>query len=559
MARNYAYLLQVNALNNNNKFYEITEADNGEVSVRYGRVGGKEMTKDYGHSKSFYALKEEKERKGYEDRTALHSEIKVDTKAVAADLSYRPVDNQDVQDLLDLLIQTSRSFMQKNYTVSASEITEKMINEAQRDINELSRIALNGGQSSLYYFNDKLQELFTDVPRKMSKVADFLARTENDFDEIIAREQEMLNNVRGAIAQQKPQRDVQQSKDITVLEAYGLDIRPVTYDEEDQITTHLGRDYGGYAVENRYVKGFAVENHQTREAYEKYKKDNGMTGRDVRLFYHGSKVENFYSIIKTGLSLNPNATITGKMFGQGLYFAPESRKALNYMDVKGSRWNNGQRDTGYCAVYAVALGKCYQPNHILRSHFREKDLPKGCHSVFASKNNPHLPLKNDEYIVYNQNACTIKYLLEMAGHNVRNKEYKLDRDVLRSNIQDGFEALVKTPSGVRAELKLEVLSSSVQAEFSQKITNNYDIDRLFIDYNEKSDSISLEATTVNGDSITLLPDITKDDYAFLSREMKKAFAKSEVEWGNLMKTYAENENTRHSIWKHLENCQKGRD
>lgn len=535
--KNYAYLVQVNASANNNKFYEITEADDGRVSVKYGRVGGREMTKDYGYEKTFWSLKEEKERKGYEDRTSLHSEIKQDSKSVSEELSYQPVENPDVQELLDLLISSSREFMKNNYTVSATEITEKMIIEAQRDVNELGHIASAGVPNALYRFNEKLQELFTDVPRKMSRVSDYLATTEADFDKIIAREQEMLNNVRGAIVQTQTI-DAKKDKDITVLEAYGLDIRPVTYNEEDQITTHLGRDYGGKPVEDRYVKGFVVENLRTRAAYEQYKKDRNMTSKDVRLFYHGSKVENWYSIAKTGLSLNPDAVVTGKMFGQGLYFAPESRKALNYMDVKGSHWNNGRRETGYCAVYAVAIGKAYEPDHILHSSFRGSDLPKGYNSVFASKNNPKLHLRNDEYIVYDQSACTIKYLLEMSHQNVRNKEYNLNRDVLRSHMQNGFDTLIRIPDGVRAELSLEALSSPVQAEL-QKLTNGYDVDRLFVDYNIKADKISLEATTTNGNSITLYPSVTKDDYAFLAREMKKAFAVSEVEWTSAMRSASE--------------------
>lgn len=536
--KNYAYLLQVNAANNNNKFYEITEADNGTVSVKYGRVGGREMTKDYGYEKSFWSLKEEKERKGYEDRTSLHSEVKQDDKSVTAELSYQPVENSDVQELLDLLISSSREFMQKNYTVSATEITEKMVNEAQRDVNELGRIASAGTPNALYRFNEKLQELFTDVPRKMTRVSDYLATTEADFDKIIAREQEMLDNVRGAIVQTQIA-DKTQGKDMTVLEAYGLDIRPVTYSEEDQITTHLGRDYGGKPVEDRYVQGFMVENLRTRAAYEQYKKDRHMTPKDVRLFYHGSKVENWCSIAKAGLSLNPNAVVTGKMFGQGLYFAPESRKALNYMDVKGSHWNDGKRETGYCAVYAVAVGKSYEPDRILGSSFRGSDLPRGYDSVFASKHNSRLHLQNDEYIVYDQSACTIKYLLEMSHQNVKHKEYHLDRDCLRSQMQDGFDTLIRTPDGVRAELSMELLTPSVQSELSHKLTSGHDVDRLFLDYNIKSDKISLEATTGNGDSIMLYPLITKDDYAFLAREMKKAFAESELEWKATMRTASE--------------------
>lgn len=543
--KSYAYLIQVNASANNNKYYEIMEQDNGEVDVRYGRIGGKAMEKHYGYEKTFHSLKREKENKGYEDRTALHSEVKEDKKRISKELSYQPVEDADVQELLDLLITSSREFMRKNYTVGAAEITDKMIHEAENDIAGLNRIALStGSPNALYSFNKQLQELFTDIPRKMSDVSAYLARTEADFEKIINRETEMLNNVRGAAIQTKPTGRDADDTSKTVLSAYGLDVRPVTYKEEDQIMAHLGVDYDGRAVENRYVKAFAVENKQTRAAYEAYKSQNGMSNKDVRLFYHGSKVENWYSIVKTGLSLNPNATVTGKMFGQGLYFAPETRKALNYMDVKGSHWNSGRRETGYCAVYAVALGKCYQPNRILGSNFHGYDLPSGKNSVFASKNNPNLNLRNDEYIVYDQSACTIKYLLEMSSQWVRTKEYNLDRKMLRDSLADGFDTIIKTPDGIKAELALEQLSPSVQTELLAKITNNFQWDnfqwdRVFLDYNEKNDRISFSVSNPNGDSITASPhSITADDYAFLSREMKKAFAKSENDWKTLLKSAA---------------------
>ena len=534
MPKNYAYLVQVNAINNNNKFYEIIENDDDTVSVKYGRVGGTVMTKDYSHTKNFWMLKSEKEAKGYEDRTALHSNIDR-SQTVSKELSFKPVENKDVQELLDLLITSSREFMQKNYKVSSEEITQKMIDEAQRDIDSLSRIE-PGTLNSLYYFNSKLEELFTDIPRKMGRVADYLAHTEADFSRILQREQDMLDNVKGLLVQTQL-KDNEQKQERTVLEAYGLDIRPVTFKEEDEITTHLGRDYNGLLVEDRFVRGFVVENHKTRNAYEQYKRENKVSSKDVRLFYHGSKVENWYSIAKAGLSLNPNARTTGKMFGQGLYFAPESRKALNYMDVKGSHWNDGTRETGYCAVYAVALGKCYEPNYVLGSSFKEKDLPKGYNSVFASKNNQALGLKNDEYIVYSEKACTIKYLLEMSQSNVIHKEYKLNREVLRNALHKGFLSLEKTKTGAKAELLFDKLSSSVASEIRRKITADCKQDRLFVHFDRVFGTILFETVSADGTSHPVLPDITKHDYVFVSRELKRAFAESELEWKVLAKSF----------------------
>ena len=87
--KNYAYLIQINPNANNNKFYEIFQNDDDTVSVKYGRVGGTVMSKDYFYSKNFEQLKDEKERKGYVDRTALHSNIK---KNQNNELLFKPIE-----------------------------------------------------------------------------------------------------------------------------------------------------------------------------------------------------------------------------------------------------------------------------------------------------------------------------------------------------------------------------------------------------------------------------------------------------------------------------------
>ena len=377
--------------------------------------------------------------------------------------------------------------------------------------------------------------MFTDVPRAMSKVELFLAKKESDFDKILQRETDMLDNLKGIVNYNKSQKQADTDKDKTVLEAHGLTARQVTYKEEDQIMAHLGRDYNNAPVEDRFVRAFAVENLETRAAYEKYKQQNNITAKGVRLFYHGSKVENFYSILKQGLLLHPNASVTGKMFGQGIYFAPECRKALNYMDVAGAHWNNGSRDTGYCAIFAVALGKCYKPDHILHSSFTGKDLPAGTNSVFASKKDPRLGLQNDEYIVYDEAACTVKYIMEMSKKDVRKKVYNIDRDNFRDKLDAGLETLVKTPTGFRTEVMLENLDKNVVAEINTKITDSYDCNRLYIDYNTKRDTISFSIETTNGDHADIYPtQLTRDDYSFIMREIKKAFVESEKDWKELV-------------------------
>lgn len=112
MANNYAYLIKVDANANNNKYYEIFENDDKSIDVKYGRIGGHEMTKHYDkYQKDFYLLKYEKERKGYEDRTALHStkEINKETKDI---LSYKPIEDKEINEVFNLFISSSAQFIE---------------------------------------------------------------------------------------------------------------------------------------------------------------------------------------------------------------------------------------------------------------------------------------------------------------------------------------------------------------------------------------------------------------------------------------------------------------
>lgn len=554
MAKNYAYLVCVESKDNHNKFYEITENDNGSLDVAYGRVQSKVKSEFDSNDnkpkiqpkvirhhyeaweKSFDSLKNEKINKGYKDETALHMKKEVSSDKVT-ELSYKSVEDPVVQTALDRMIESSRMFISRNYSITANEITQKMIDEGQHDLARLSDIAANNTPAALYEFNKTLEELFMDIPRAMKNVRDYIAKSTDDFDKIIQREAAMLDNLKGAIQITQPIAANDKGKDMTVLEARGLTMRQVTYKEEDRITDHLGKDYQG-DVERRFVRAFAVENLKTRANYEQYKKDHHISPKGVKLFYHGSKVENWYSIMSTGLSLNPDARTTGKMFGQGLYFAPECRKALNYIDVKGARWNSGQQETGYTAIFSVALGKAYEPNRILGSNFTGKDLPNGCGSVFASKKNPHLGLMNDEYIVFDQNACTIKYMMEMSHHFVKDLDFSIDRKALRNSLIDHTGDLVKEGSGV---FKVQIFTEDMPDKARNELLSHFhgeSLDDLTITFDIRSNRITAFTVPLDDGTGTkdIQPDLTTDDRKFLFREIKKNFAEGEFEWQGVMKT-----------------------
>lgn len=166
--KNYAYLVNVDSIANHNKFYEATQNDDMSIDVIYGRVGENKRFHHYRpYEKDFRQLIDSKLSKGYSDVTALHSVVE-DTSKSVQDLSYQPIPEPEIQEFVDSLIRASNEFMKANYTVKVHDITRKMVDEAENDLHELELLAANN--ASLYSFNEKLQEIFTDIPRNMSDV-----------------------------------------------------------------------------------------------------------------------------------------------------------------------------------------------------------------------------------------------------------------------------------------------------------------------------------------------------------------------------------------------------
>ncbi|MEE5994123.1 MAG: WGR domain-containing protein [Oscillospiraceae bacterium] len=88
------YLQWTSPIGNHNKFYEITENDDGSIDVNYGRVGQKGVSKHY-CGKTFYGLKSEKIAKGYQDLTSLHSQLTpTQDSRMMDELSYQKTDDE---------------------------------------------------------------------------------------------------------------------------------------------------------------------------------------------------------------------------------------------------------------------------------------------------------------------------------------------------------------------------------------------------------------------------------------------------------------------------------
>ena len=401
---NPLYLVKVEPGANNNKFYRMIP--NGSIfDVQFGRIGNSGyQTTSYPMGKWDSTLKS-KLKKGYEDQSRLVADTIVKEKKKK---EYLDIQNQVIASIVSRLQSMAKQAIADNYTISSNKVTQIMIDEAQLTLNNLM------SADTIELFNKILVELFKIIPRKMKKVKDNLAKDTKDFGEIIQKEQDLLDVMRGQVVAEsiiKDEEDVDINEPInnqTILDVMGLQFEEINDKEKTMIKKELGE------ISDRFYQAWKVINIRTQEKFDKFITNEKI--KDSRLLFHGSRSENFWSIINSGLVLRPTGVvINGKMFGNGCYFSPTARKSLGYTSISGSRWVSGNANSGFMALFDVAYGKPYNVHSFDSKYynFNYEELQKVCKGANSLHAHKGQMLYNDEIIVYKEDQMTIKYLIEL--------------------------------------------------------------------------------------------------------------------------------------------------
>lgn len=399
------YLVMTTA-QNNNKYYDIfPEGD--RIRVEYGRIDATKTTVYYPISK-FESQIKSKLKKGYVDVTDLRKDLVEEISSTNPESPYREIENEAIRLIVEKLQSLARDTIRKNYTVKASAVTQDMVDAAQKIIDELAN-----NSATVEEFNANLLKLFTVIPRKMSDVRHYLASNTDDFSKIITKEQDLLDVMRGQIYVKPEIEPVTptEKKQQTILEELGLVMEETTKDDVAMIKTLMNESA------DKFRNAWRVTNLKTQERFDKFVKENDI--KDTRLLFHGSRSENFWSIIKTGLVLRPtNAVITGKMFGYGVYYAPKCAKSIGYTSLSGSYWAHGGNNTAYMAIFDVAYGMPYDVYNFDSKYYnldyeKLQQFKPGANCLHAHADRGML--RNDEIVVYKEEQMTIKYLIEIGN------------------------------------------------------------------------------------------------------------------------------------------------
>lgn len=421
MNNKFAKLIMITP-NNNNKEYIMEQINDTTFKVEYGRVGSNYRSCIY----SMYEWDSKyrsKISKGYKDVTELVE--KVDLDGGVMKLPYDYISDKSIRNILNRLYTYTDKYLKDNYLMDVNDVSQTQIDTAYDIINKLEKLAYDK-VLNIEGINKELIKLFETIPRRMKNVKDNLIGdgiTRDKVDEKIRAELDMLKTMSDAVELRKKKQDENnklnnQIDNLTLdeqkaktLADLGLIVENVTDEDVEFIKKQLGES------SNLYKNAWKITNPRTEEAFNSLLKTPEYKNSKIAHYWHGSRNQNWYNIIQTGLITNPKGvTITGKMFGYGIYFAPKAKKSVNYTSLEGSYWAGGSDKSGFMALFDVALGNVldvYEHHHwCSRTNKEEMWKHNKCHSLYAHEGRGFL--YNDEVIAYDNAQVNIRYIVEIS-------------------------------------------------------------------------------------------------------------------------------------------------
>lgn len=382
-------LIKVDPRHNNNKFYKITQTGD-KIVCSYGRISERSASVTYPLAR-FTSLYRSKLKKGYEDHTELYivEEHEVEEHEVEAPVVIKrdPI----VQEFIDYLEAISRHVAQAALSVDLNSVTPKQVEASKQQLlNIVTARAVSVDEA-----NQELVKQFAIIPRyinRASGVKGSLFTGDKEYDDgILNHEYELLEQLQ------------------TIA---GKHIISKTREERFELALSDNKEvselfYDGLIGQYDHAKIISIFS-ATNPVAETQFNDLG----NNHLFWHGSKSENWESILSNNLMVRPQGvTTTGAMFGHGLYMAEVSQKSIGY--TNGGFWAGGTSERfNIIGLYETSLGNV-EINELGRGSI-EQSVSKGYDSLWAygRQKNKRSSLWNDEIILPNGNQTRIKYVIK---------------------------------------------------------------------------------------------------------------------------------------------------
>lgn len=421
-------LVMANVDGNNNKFWKAEIGEDNTVYVTNGRIGGKGQNQPPKPFRTFQGAEHyleskmrEKINKGYEEFTGITDTgtstraSKSEIEQVAKEQIRTKTDPQIIYDLVKMLVQKnihnilSRTDLKYDdstglFKTPLGFVTNDSIDNAR---SLLSRIEPFISNSDFNHADAKtlLASYLKLIPQKVGSKLTVQGVLPNTS--AIESQYSLLDDLESSIEQVKAGAlENREKKEEKITEkVFGAELSQVT---DPNVIAEIDRFYkktlsNTHASSHfRINRVFEVSIDSMASAFEKDGKDIG----NIQRLWHGTRVSNVLSILKSGLIIPPTTAshVCGRMFGNGLYFSDQSTKSLNY---SYGFWDRKPvDDVCYMFLFDVAMGVSFSPRY---SDYSLK-LPAGHHSTFVKGGTAGV--KNNEMIVYNTYQAIPRYLIE---------------------------------------------------------------------------------------------------------------------------------------------------
>lgn len=421
-----AKLIWADPQENHNKMWEADLHDNGDVEVRWGRVGYKTQTKTHNSAgrRKFDNLKASKLAKGYTEQRTVANSVKSASSRSGNSMSSAALRQQAVKDigskdsavakliswLADVNVHNILSNTQNmtydeasgTFSTPLGLVTQDGLIEARSILNDIADLVQHRDYG--HRFSTLAGDMLRIVPQNIGMKRGW-DRAFFGTNALLAKQYDLLDALDASLASAATVKTTKSAKD-DGKRVFEVELVPVT---DTKTLSYVKRKYNSdkgshYDVRDLDVKqAWQIKLATMAQAFETKGKKVG----NIKQLWHGTKASNLLSILKVGLIIPPSSSghCTGRMFGDGLYFSDQSTKAIRY--ATGGWGGGGNTSRTFMFLADVAMGKPYKP-----SGYGMSRIPSGYDSCFAEGGRSGV--QNNEMIVYKTYQANLVYLCEFS-------------------------------------------------------------------------------------------------------------------------------------------------
>lgn len=407
---------------NNNKYWEAILYDNDTVIFNWGRVGqSPQTTTKSGGNRLFESKIREKLNKGYTETNIISKTVSSIPTNSISEVAKKQINYNSpiVEQLIERLAQENKhqilEFSGGNIQINDNGIVTTplgvigldSLDKAKDKLNNIIKFVKNT-DFERDEFKKLLNEYLMLVPQKVPSQKGWHKYFIRDHNDII-KQTDFLNRLESSVNIAQSQIDSTIQDQAEIKKIFDLQIKILDNNKEiEYIKNKFFKtlNTGHTASCLKPINFYEVEIKFMKERFDRYVKEKKLD--NIWLLWHGTRTYNLLSILKMGLIIPKGGSfhITGRMFGDGLYFSDQSTKSLNY---SMGYWDRRNYDYNCFMFMAdVAMGKYYTPKT-----YNCKLPREGYDSTFAKAHESGV--QNNEMIVYKLDQVNLKYLIEFKN------------------------------------------------------------------------------------------------------------------------------------------------